>query len=310
MQHLVGGRDSMTVYLVGAGPGDPGLLTVRGQALLQTADVIIYDRLASADLLYLARPDALLIDAGKSPDHKESTSQAWINALLVEYGAELTVVRLKGGDPFVFGRGGEEILACKAAGIPIEVVPGVTSAVAAPAYAGIPVTHRNISTSFTVVTGHENPDKPDSTINYAALAQLETLIFLMGVRSLPEITASLTAHGLAPDTPAACIECAATLHQRVLTGTAATISTIAAQNNLRPPAVIVFGKTAGLIDELAWQPHSPHAGQRVALVNQQETVRTQLLAQGVWAVSLEANDPRLLTGDFDAIIAHEPSYYP
>src|SRR5688572_29045189 len=171
MQRLAGGRAKMTVYLIGAGPGDPGLLTVRGHAILQSADVILYDRLVADALLPLAKPDALLIDAGKSPYGKK-TSQETFNALLIEHGLTgKMVARLKGGDPFVFGSGGEELEACKSAGVPVEVVPGVSSAIAVPAYGGVPVTQRNLSTSFTVVTGHESADKSGSTLNYAALAQ-------------------------------------------------------------------------------------------------------------------------------------------
>ncbi len=160
----------MTVYLVGAGPGDPGLLTRRGEALLRVADVVVYDRLASAAVLQLAGPDAELVDVGKAPG-RAALDQAEINALLVARArAGHVVVRLKGGDPFVFGRGGEEAEACIAAGVPFEVVPGVTSAIAAPAYAGIPVTHRGVSTHFTVVTGHEDPTKDGTDTDWEALA--------------------------------------------------------------------------------------------------------------------------------------------
>lgn len=242
----------MTVYLVGAGPGDPGLITVRGQTLLQAADVILYDRLVADELLLLAKPDALLINVGKNP-HGRRVSQEHINDLLVAYGREKNcVVRLKGGDPFVFGRGGEEMLACQQAGIPVEVVPGVSSATAVPAYAGIPVTHRALSTSFTVVTGHERDGH--STLNYEALAQLDTLVFLMGVKHLPEITTSLMLHGRAPDTPVACIESGTYAHQRTMRGTLATITEIA--HDLQPPSIIVVGEVADL--NLAWYKTAVH----------------------------------------------------
>ncbi len=215
----------MTVYLVGAGPGDPGLITVRGLALLRQADVIIYDRLAPPELLREARPDAELIDGGKQPS-QHRLDQAEINALILDRARRgLMVVRLKGGDPFVFGRGGEEAIACRDAGIPFEVVPGVTSAVAVPAYAGIPVTQRGISTHFTVLTGHEAAES--SSIDYAALAKMTetgTLVLLMGVSHLPEIVARLLDAGLAPETPAASIESGTTERQRVVEATLATIA--------------------------------------------------------------------------------------
>lgn len=243
----------MTVYLIGAGPGDPELITVRGQRILQEADVILHDRLISPDLLTLAKPDALIIDVGKHAEGK-TTPQERINQLLVKHGqAGKCVARLKGGDPFVFGRGGEEVQACQAASIKVEVIPGVTSAIAAPAYAGVPVTHRDVSTSFVVVTGHEHPDKAESTVNYAALAQLETLVFLMGVRRLPEITASLMAHGRDPQTPVICVEWGTYPQQRTVSGTLATITAIAQEQDLKAPAVIVIGKVAGLAATLAWQ---------------------------------------------------------
>ena len=171
----------MTVYLVGAGPGDPGLFTVRGAELLRRADVVVYDRLASPALLDLARRDAELVDVGKAPGRAAMT-QEQINELLVERGrAGLEVMRLKGGDPFVFGRGGEEAESCRDANVPFEVVPGITSAIAAPAYAGIPVTHRGLSTSVTIVTGHEDPTKGTTDTDWDALARAGgTLVVLMG----------------------------------------------------------------------------------------------------------------------------------
>ncbi len=186
----------MTVYLVGAGPGDPGLLTRRGEALLRAADVVVYDRLAPRALLELARADAELIDVGKAPGNAPMT-QDDINAVLVDRGAAgREVVRLKGGDPFVFGRGGEEAEACIAAGVPFEVVPGITSAIAAAAYAGIPVTHRRVSTSFTVVTGHEDPTKGSSDTDWDALAKAGgTLVVLMGAGRVAEIAKALIAGG-------------------------------------------------------------------------------------------------------------------
>src|SRR6478735_2417286 len=191
----------MTVYLVGAGPGDPGLLTQRGAELLARADVVVHDRLGTAGLLELARPDAELVSAGKAPGQVD-LSQDEINALLVERGqAGLEVVRLKGGDPFVFGRGGEEAEALAAAGVPFEVVPGITSAIGAPAYAGIPVTHRGLSTHVTVVTGNEDPTKDRTDVDWAALARAGgTLVILMGAGRIGEIARRLIEGGRAPDT--------------------------------------------------------------------------------------------------------------
>jgi uroporphyrin-III C-methyltransferase len=235
------------VYLIGAGPGDPDLLTVKGLRLLQAADVVIYDRLIPAALLDEARFDAELIDAGKAPT-KHRLSQESINTVIVNRALSgYDVVRLKGGDPFVFGRGGEEALACAAAGIAFEIVPGVSSAFAVPAYAGIPVTHRHVSSAFTVITGHEDPSKPDSSIDYAVLAHLTgTLVILMGVRQLPEISARLIEHGMDPQLPAACVEWGATPQQRVIEGTLATLPDLAAAAEIRPPATIIVGEVVRL----------------------------------------------------------------
>lgn len=242
------------VYLVGAGPGDHDLITLKGLRLLQSADVVIYDRLIPHSLLEETRPDAELIYAGKQPT-RHRLSQERINELLVDRALRgNAVVRLKGGDPFVFGRGGEEALACRHYGIPFEIVPGVSSAYAVPAYAGIPLTHRHISSAFTVITGHESPGKAESDINYAALAQLGgTLVILMGVKQLPAITQRLIANGLDEHTPAAVIEWGATPRQRAFTGTANNIAEVAQANAIRPPAITVIGDVARLREEgVAW----------------------------------------------------------
>jgi uroporphyrinogen III methyltransferase / synthase len=224
-----------TVYLVGAGPGDPKLITVRGMELLRQADVVVYDRLAHPSLLDHARPDAERIYVGKA-SAQHAMKQPDINALLVEKAQQgKIVVRLKGGDPFVFGRGGEEAEVCHENGIPFEIVPGITSAIAAPAYAGIPVTHRDAASSFAVVTGHERDDaseagtrKPgeaEQRRDWAKLAHAaDTLVFLMGVEALPEITARLTEHGRSPETPVALVQWGTWTRQRVVTGTLATIA--------------------------------------------------------------------------------------
>jgi uroporphyrinogen III methyltransferase/synthase len=195
-----------TVYLIGAGPGDPGLLTVRGRACLRRADVVVYDYLVNPVLLTEARPGAEIVDAGKRKGARRFSQEA-INALLIDRAARgLVVARLKGGDPFVFGRGGEEALALADAGVPFEVVPGVTSVVAVPAYAGIPLTHRDYAAAVVVTTGHEDPDKPESAIPWEDLAASKgTLVFVMGMTHLAEIAARLIDHGRSPDTPAAII---------------------------------------------------------------------------------------------------------
>ncbi|MCU0498591.1 MAG: uroporphyrinogen-III C-methyltransferase [Anaerolineae bacterium] len=241
------------VALVGAGPGDPDLITVKGLRLLQNADVVLYDRLIPMSLLEQVRPTAELIHVGKTP-YQRGISQAEINALMIEKAQQgHLVVRLKGGDPFVFGRGAEEALACHQAGIAFEVVPGVSSAIAAPAYAGIPVTHRHISTAFTVFTGHEDPTKADGQTDYAALSRVGTLVLLMGVAHLAGITERLITAGLDPDTPAACIEWASTDHQRVVIGTAGTIAQRVLDAGIDAPATTVIGAVVSLAAQgVAW----------------------------------------------------------
>lgn len=236
------------VYLVGAGPGDPELITVKGLRVLRSADVVVYDRLAPTALLDEAPAAAERVDVGKLPQ-RHRLSQDGINTLLVERAlAGLTVVRLKGGDPLVFGRGGEEALACFAAGVPFEIVPGVSSAVAVPAYAGIPVTQRNVARSFIVFTGHEDPDSDENAVDYAALAKVDTLVALMGAYHLPKITEKLIEAGRAPTTPAACIEWGTTAHQRVVTATLATIAQAAAEADFKPPSITVIGEVVALRD--------------------------------------------------------------
>jgi uroporphyrin-III C-methyltransferase len=236
------------VYIVGAGPGDPELITVKGLACLRRAAVVLYDRLVAPELLAEAPAEAELIDVGKAP-RKQRRSQAEINELLVaKANAGLAVVRLKGGDPFVFGRGGEECQALAEAGVSYEVVPGVSSAVAVPAYAGIPVTHRDYASSFTVVTGHSADE--DSGVDWAGLPTTGTLVCLMGVEHLPEIARRLQALGRAPETPAAVIGWGTTGRQTVVAGTLADIAERAA--SVEAPATIVIGEVVGLRDRLDW----------------------------------------------------------
>jgi uroporphyrinogen III methyltransferase/synthase len=235
----------VTVYLVGAGPGDPGLITRRGLELISQAEVIVHDRLIPTELLGQAGPGALILDVGKRGGGS-STPQEEIDRLLVEHGSR-TVVRLKGGDPFVFGRGGEEVEALLAAGIPFEVVPGVTAGVAAPAAAGIPVTHRSAASAVAFVTGHEDPAKGESSLDWDALAQFPgTLVVYMGARQLEAIAQRLISGGRDPDEPAAVIERGTLPDQRVLEGTLRTVGGLGA----RAPAIAVLGSVAALRQQL------------------------------------------------------------
>ena len=251
------------VYLVGAGPGDPELLTLKGARCLKKAQAVVYDFLANPALLDLAPEAAERKYVGKKGgDH--TMGQEDINRLLCDLAAQgKTVVRLKGGDPFVFGRGGEEASALAAAGQDFEIVPGVTSAIAAPAYAGIPVTDRRCSTEVAFITGHEDPTKESSSINWAALAGMGTLVFLMGVKNLPYICRRLMEHGKPPHTPAAAVRWGATPKQETLTGTLATLPDLAAQAGLKPPAVFIVGDVVELRPELAWFDRLPLFGKRI-----------------------------------------------
>ncbi len=278
------------VSLIGAGPGDPGLLTLHGAEALAAADVVVYDYLANPALLAHARPQAEQIYVGKKAGC-HTLSQEEINDLLVERGlAGQRVARLKGGDPFVFGRGGEEALALAAAGVPCEVIPGVTSAVAAPAYAGIPVTHRGLASSFAVVTGHEDPDKAESAIDWSRLATgVDTLVFLMGVGNLPKIVEQLTAHGRPADTPVALVRWGTTPRQQVVSGTLADIVDRVRAAGLRPPAVTVIGAVAALRERLRWFEDRPLFGQRVLVTRTREqasVLSARLRALGAEALEL------------------------
>jgi uroporphyrinogen III methyltransferase/synthase len=253
------------VALVGAGPGDPGLLTVRGRKLLRRADVVVYDRLVDPRLLELAPAKALRIFAGKvSGVH--ALPQDTINALLIAHARRARrVVRLKGGDPFVFGRGGEEAVALAAAGVPFEVVPGVSAAVAVPAYAGIPLTYRGIASSFAVVTGHEDTSKGAPAVDWARLATaVDTLVVLMGLTSLPRITRTLIAHGRRPETPIALIRQGTTEAQETIVGTLADIATKVADAGFTPPVLAIVGDVVGLRSRIDWRGHRRQARARRA----------------------------------------------
>lgn len=254
------------VYLIGAGPGDPGLFTLRGKELLERADVVVYDFLASEALLTFCRGDAQLICVGKRPGG-HTLSQAEINELLVQKAREGSIVaRLKGGDPFVFGRGGEEAEALRAASIPFEIVPGVTSAVAAPAYAGIPLTHRSYASSVGIVTGHEDPTRDGSRLRWDHLVRgMDTLVFLMGMKNIRGIVEALTAHGMDSKTPAAVIEWGTTNRQRTVTGPIGEIAESVSKEGLGAPAVLVVGDVVRLRDRLAWYEASPLFGKRIVV---------------------------------------------
>ncbi|MEV4756073.1 uroporphyrinogen-III C-methyltransferase [Micromonospora sp. NPDC049559] len=250
------------VALVGSGPGDPELITVKGRRLLAEADVVVADRLVPGLLLDELRPDVELVDASKIP-YGPSRAQEEINEILVDRArAGAFVVRLKGGDPYVFGRGGEELLACAAAGVPVTVVPGVTSSIAAPAVAGIPVTHRGVAHEFTVVSGHLPPEHAASLVDWPALARLRgTLVVLMGLKNLPAIAAALLRHGRAPETPAAVVQEGTTGGQRVVRAALAGIAEAAREAGLRPPAVLVVGDVVSVLtggEDAA--PGARHAG--------------------------------------------------
>jgi uroporphyrin-III C-methyltransferase/precorrin-2 dehydrogenase/sirohydrochlorin ferrochelatase len=238
------------VALVGAGPGDPELITVKGWRLLTEADVVVADRLVPGLLLDELRSDVELVDASKIP-YGPSRTQEEINKILVDRAlAGAFVVRLKGGDPYVFGRGGEELLACAAAGVPVTVVPGVTSAVSVPAVAGVPVTHRGVAHEFTVVSGHLAPDHPSSLVSWPALAALRgTLVILMGLKNLPAIAATLIGHGRDPDTPVAVVQEGTTTDQRSLRSTLYAVAADVTAAGIRPPAVLVIGDVVTALDQ-------------------------------------------------------------
>ena len=280
------------VHLVGAGPGDPGLLTVRGKRLLELADVVVYDALSDPRLLVHA-PQAELIYVGKRAA-AHSFTQEQINALLVEQGGKgKRVARLKGGDPFVFGRGGEECEALKAAGVPFEVVPGITAAIAAPAYAGIPVTHRDFNSSFTLITGHEKEEqyKDDdarargaaagsSDLDWSVIARLPGIAFYMGVKSLGRICSKLIENGMKPDTPAASIEWGTTPRQRTVVATLATLPRRVEEERITPPAMTIIGRVVTLRDTMNWFETKPLFGQTIVVTRtrQQASELTERLS--------------------------------
>jgi uroporphyrinogen III methyltransferase/synthase len=253
------------VYIIGAGPGDAGLITLKGVRCIARADVIVYDHLVNEEILVHAKPGARLIYAGKEGgDH--TLVQDEINRILVEEARQGRVVaRVKGGDPYIFGRGGEEALVVAAAGLPFEVVPGVSSAVAVPAYAGISLTQRGYTSTLAFVTGHEDPTKEQSDIDWKALAGIGTLVFLMGVKNLHLIVASLVGNGKKPETPAALIRWGTTPDQRTLAGTLGTIVELARERKFKPPAIFVVGEVVALREKLSWFENRPLFGRGVII---------------------------------------------
>ncbi|MGK5093401.1 uroporphyrinogen-III C-methyltransferase [Deltaproteobacteria bacterium TL4] len=263
------------VYLVGAGPGDPGLLTIKAQSVLQQADVLIYDYLANSSFLKFVPAHAELINAGKR--HGQHTiPQAQINELIVQKAQEnKIVVRLKGGDPFIFGRGGEELVRVAQLGIPFEVVPGVSSAIAVPAYVGIPLTHRDYSANVVFLTGMEHPEKPQTLIAWEAIAKIGTIVVLMGLSTMDQVVDNLIAHGRDPETQVAVVQWGTWPQQRSLKGTLATIVSKVKQENFEPPVLTIIGEVCRFYDTFNWSENRPLHQQRI-LVTREEGPGTSL----------------------------------
>ncbi len=287
------------VYLVGAGPGDPGLITRRGAEVLARADVVFFDRLVHPDLLKLASR-AQLVDVGKRPGESGAGQQSINEQLIAEAGAGRTVVRLKGGDPFVFGRGGEEADLLASHGVPFEVVPGVSSAIAGPAYAGIPLTHREHASWAALATGHEDPEKDSSAIDWPALARAPTAVFLMGIERLDTICDRLQAEGKPADTPAAVVSWATWPHQRVVRATVEKIADAVKEAGLEAPAVLVVGSVVDLAERLSWLDRRPLLGKRIFVT------RTRAQAGKLSKLLREAGAEPL---EFPAIKIVPPSSY-
>src|SRR5882757_4581130 len=312
-------KSDAIVWLVGAGPGDPGLITVRGAQLLERADVVVYDYLANERLLSYC-PQAECIYVGKKAA-SHSMTQDQINALLIEKGkAGKRVVRLKGGDPFIFGRGGEECLALAAAGLRFEVVPGITAAIGAPAYAGIPVTHRDFNSSFTFITGHEKEEEykdPQalqreaasgaSDLDWSVIAKLPCVAFYMGVKSLPRICAKLIEHGMPPDMPAATIQSGTTPHQRTVVGTIGNLPQRVSEAKVTPPAMTIIGRVVSLRETMNWFERRPLFGQTIVVTRtrQQASDLTERLAalgaNVIEAPTIELHRPDEFSGVDEAL---------
>jgi uroporphyrinogen III methyltransferase/synthase len=303
------------VFLIGAGPGDIKLITVKGLECIKKADVIVYDRLANTRLLSYKKPDAELIYVGKSPDRHTLTQEEINNLLVREALAGKIVARLKGGDPFVFGRGGEEAEVLIDSHIPFEVVPGITSAISVPAYAGIPVTHRDFTSTFTIITGNEDPTKEDSNINWQRLASDPgTLIFLMGVGNLRNIVQQLIKNGKDKNTPVALIRWGTRPEQQVVSGILANIVEEVTRAGLKSPAIIIVGEVVKLRERLKWFENKPLFGKRVLVTRSREQAsilsqRIEELGGEAWEYPTIAIEPPLDFEPFDKAIKNVNNYH-
>ncbi|MBO4436420.1 MAG: uroporphyrinogen-III C-methyltransferase [Fibrobacter sp.] len=294
------------VYLIGAGPGDPGLLTLRGKEILEKADVVVYDRLVSPAILGFCNQKAKMVDVGKMPTHHK-VKQSEINKLLVQFAGEFPagiIARLKGGDPFVFGRGGEEALELVAAGIEFEVVPGITSAISVPAYAGIPVSHRGIATSFHIITGHEKAESNgELSLDFETLAKCPgTLIFLMGIANMDFIARRLMECGKDPKTPLAFIEKGTTPYQRTVTATLETAGATIVRENVTAPAITIMGGVVELGKSLAWKKNLPLSGKRLVVTRaakQASGITARLTALGAEVIETPMIETRAVDVNFD-----------
>ena len=318
-----------TVYLIGAGPGDPGLLTLRGKEILEKADVVVYDRLVSPAILGMCNPKAKMVDVGKMPTHHK-VKQSEINRLLVQFACEFpggVIARLKGGDPFVFGRGGEEALELVAAGVEFEVVPGITSAISVPAYAGIPVSHRGIATSFHIITGHEKAESSSNVIpaqagissvpvglDFPALAKCPgTLIFLMGIANMDFIVRRLMECGKDPKTPLAFIEKGTTPYQRTVMATLETAGATIARENVTAPAITIMGGVVELGQTLAWKKNLPLAGKRLVVTRaakQASGITARLTALGAEVIETPMIETRDVIPATSSVIPATSSVIP
>ena len=309
-----GGARKGIAYLVGAGPGDPGLMTARALELIGTADAILYDRLIPAGALAGARDDAELVYVGKAPGSVAMAQERIADEMIERARRGLSVVRLKGGDPFVFGRGGEEAEALREAGVDFEVVPGVTAGVAAPAYAGIPVTHRDDASAVAFVTGHEDPEKPETALDWTALASFPgTLVLYMGVKRLEEIARRLAAAGRDPAEPAAAIERGTTPAQRVVLATLETLAGEVERAGLRPPSILLFGPVAARRDAMAWVERRPLHGRSVVVTRaraQASGFAARLRALGAEVIELPAIrvEPRIDSPEVSAAMESLHTY--
>ena len=318
-----------TVYLIGAGPGDPGLLTLRGKEILEKADVVVYDRLVSPAILGMCNPKAKMVDVGKMPTHHK-VKQSEINRLLVQFACEFpggVIARLKGGDPFVFGRGGEEALELVAAGVEFEVVPGITSAISVPAYAGIPVSHRGIATSFHIITGHEKAESSSNVIpaqagissapvglDFPALAKCPgTLIFLMGIANMDFIARRLMECGKDPKTPLAFIEKGTTPYQRTVMATLETAGETITRENVTAPAITIMGGVVELGNTLAWKKNLPLAGKRLVVTRaakQASGITARLTALGAEVIETPMIETRDVIPATSSVIPTTSSVIP